>query len=84
MTGVIFDMAAGLFLATWKRVPPGAAQSARMGEFHHALLPEPTRAGITLAVISHDDRYVDDIDLPGRIVRMDESRFVKQHSLENA
>jgi cyclic peptide transporter len=53
-------------------------------KFYHDLLPELTRAGATIVVISHDDRYIDELDLPARIVRMDEGRFVEQHALENA
>jgi len=54
------------------------------GKFYHELLPELNRLGITIVVISHDDRYIDELDLPGRVVRMDEGRFIEQHSLENA
>jgi cyclic peptide transporter len=45
-------------------------------KFYHELLPEMLDAGVTIVVITHDDRYLDELDLPARRLRMDEGRFV--------
>ncbi len=52
--------------------------------FYYQLLPQLMRAGATIVIISHDDRYIDELHLPAHILRMDEGRFVEQHTLENA
>ncbi len=35
----------------------------------------------TVVVITHDDRYLDELHLPARRIRMDEGRIVEQHSI---
>jgi ABC-type siderophore export system fused ATPase/permease subunit len=34
-------------------------------------------------VVTHDDRYLDEMDLPARRLRMDEGRFVERLSVAN-
>ncbi len=50
--------------------------------FYFDLLPSLHRAGVTVVAITHDDRYLDEMDLPARRLRMDEGRFVDQAVLE--
>jgi putative ATP-binding cassette transporter len=47
-------------------------------KFYHELLPEMMRAGATIVVITHDDRYLDELHLPARRIKMDEGRIVEQ------
>jgi putative pyoverdin transport system ATP-binding/permease protein len=46
-------------------------------KFYHELLPELKQAGITVVVITHDERYLDELQFPARRLRMDEGRFVE-------
>ena len=46
-------------------------------KFYDELLPALTRAGATVVAITHDDRYLKELDLPARRLRMDEGRFVE-------
>jgi putative ATP-binding cassette transporter len=50
-------------------------------KFYDELLPELKQAGETVVVITHDDRYLAELDLPARKLRMDEGRFVGQDSV---
>ena len=52
-------------------------------KFYDELLPEMLRAGATIVVITHDDRYLNELTLPSRRLRMDEGRFVEQRSMES-
>ena len=51
-------------------------------KFYDELLPELQQAGATIVVITHDDRYLAELDLPARKLRMDEGRFVGPNSAE--
>jgi putative pyoverdin transport system ATP-binding/permease protein len=51
-------------------------------KFYFEFLPELHRAGITVVAISHDDRYIDEMDVPIRRLRMDEGRFTELSSVE--
>jgi cyclic peptide transporter len=53
-------------------------------KFYYDLLPALKRAGATVVAISHDDRYLDEMDVPARRLRMDEGRFVGPQPVENA
>jgi putative ATP-binding cassette transporter len=48
-------------------------------KFYDELLPELMAAGATCVVITHDDRYLDELHLPARRIRMDEGRIVEEH-----
>jgi putative ATP-binding cassette transporter len=52
-------------------------------KFYDELLPQMKQAGLTVVVITHDDRYLDELDLPARRIRMEEGRIVEQRSMEN-
>jgi putative pyoverdin transport system ATP-binding/permease protein len=51
-------------------------------KFYFDLLPALKRAGKTVVVITHDDRYLEELDLPARRLRMDEGRFVERTTVE--
>jgi putative pyoverdin transport system ATP-binding/permease protein len=50
-------------------------------KFYDELLPEMMQAGATIVVITHDDRYLDELRLPARRIRMDEGRIVEERSM---
>jgi len=45
-------------------------------KFYVELLPALIRSGLTVVVVTHDDKYVEELELPSRRFRMDEGRFV--------
>ena len=51
-------------------------------KFYEQLLPDLMRAGATIVVITHDDRYLDELNLPARRIRMDEGRIVEQRTIK--
>jgi putative ATP-binding cassette transporter len=51
-------------------------------KFYEELLPAMMQAGATVVVITHDDRYLDELDLPARRIRMDEGRIVDQRPMQ--
>jgi putative ATP-binding cassette transporter len=50
-------------------------------KFYDELLPELMRAGKTLVVITHDDRYLDETKLRGRRVHFEEGRIVDERTV---
>lgn len=51
-------------------------------KFYFELLPRLHRAGVTVVAISHDDRYIEEMDVPTRRLHMDEGRFTELNSVE--
>ena len=47
-------------------------------KFYDELLPALMRDGATIVAITHDDRYLKELTLPARSLRMDEGRFIEQ------
>jgi cyclic peptide transporter len=52
-------------------------------KFYHEMLPALHRSGATVVVVTHDDRYLDEMEYQGRRLRMDEGRFVEGQPVEN-
>jgi len=50
-------------------------------KFYDKILPELLQAGETIVVITHDQRYLDELDLPARRLHMEEGRFVEPRSI---
>lgn len=50
-------------------------------KFYEEVLPELMQSGITVVVITHDERYLDELALPARKIHMDEGRIVEQRSI---
>lgn len=50
-------------------------------KFYDELLPEMMRAGKTVVVITHDDRYLDELHLPSRRIHMEEGRIVSERAI---
>jgi putative ATP-binding cassette transporter len=51
-------------------------------KFYYELLPDLIKAGVTVVAITHDDRYLDELDLTARRIRMDEGRIVDERSMQ--
>jgi putative ATP-binding cassette transporter len=51
-------------------------------KFYDELLPGLLKVGATIVVITHDDRYLDELNLPARRIRMDEGRIVEQRTIK--
>ena len=52
-------------------------------KFYDELLPDMMRSGATIVVITHDDRYLDELRLPARRICMDEGRIVEERSIQD-
>ena len=54
-------------------------------DFHHRAFAWPAlnRAGVTIVAISHDDRYIEQMDIRIHKLHMDERRLFKQTAAEN-
>jgi cyclic peptide transporter len=52
-------------------------------KFYDELLPDLMKAGATVVVITHDDRYLDELNLTARRIRMDEGRIVEQRTIKS-
>jgi putative ATP-binding cassette transporter len=53
-------------------------------KFYDELLPDLMRSGATVVVITHDDRYLEELHLPARRIRMDEGRIVEERSMHSS
>jgi putative ATP-binding cassette transporter len=47
-------------------------------KFYQELLPELSKGGRTIVAVTHDERYLSELALPVRTLRMEEGRFVSQ------
>ena len=50
-------------------------------KFYHELLPQLVRGGATVVAITHDERYLDELTVPARRIRMDEGRIAEEQRL---
>jgi putative ATP-binding cassette transporter len=47
-------------------------------KFHLELLPRFIAAGVTIVVVTHDDRYLNELKVPTRKLRMDDGRLIDE------
>ena len=52
-------------------------------KFYFELLPAMNRAGVTVVVVTHDDRYLNEVDYTARRLHMDEGRLTERQRVEN-
>jgi ABC-type siderophore export system fused ATPase/permease subunit len=52
-------------------------------KFYFDFLPALTSAGATVVAITHDERYLNELGVPARRLRMDEGRFVGPQDVES-
>jgi len=50
-------------------------------KFYDELLPTLQQAGATIVVITHDDRYLDELRLTARKLRLDEGRIISEQAM---
>ena len=50
-------------------------------KFYHELLPQLVRGGATVVAVTHDERYLDELTVPARRIRMDEGRIAEEQRL---
>jgi putative ATP-binding cassette transporter len=50
-------------------------------KFYHELLPQLVRGGATVVAVTHDERYLDELTIPARRIRMDEGRIAEEQRL---
>jgi putative ATP-binding cassette transporter len=50
-------------------------------KFYDELLPEMLQSGATVIVITHDDRYLDELHMPARKIKMEEGRIVGEQTV---
>src|SRR4029079_16712273 len=51
-------------------------------KFYHEFLPELMQAGATVVMITHDDRYLAELEFFSRRLRMDEGRIIERSSTQ--
>ena len=51
-------------------------------KFYHEILPELVQAGMTIVMITHDDRYLAELDFPATRIRMDEGRIIERCAMQ--
>ena len=44
-------------------------------KFYNEILRDLNRAGVTIVAVTHDDRYINELDLPARRLHMEDGRF---------
>ena len=51
-------------------------------KFYHEFLPQLMQAGATIVMITHDDRYLAELDFPAIRIRMDEGQIIARTSMQ--